>query len=237
MCVRVCVPKVYVCVYLCAPECHIATLCADTAPGATGCTWCVRAVHQLLMLECQMRTHRHTHWFVRHTQVYICSLCSLYMCACIQMALYWHIDLCSFMSRMVYHVWMHISIFTEAAKNGTHRRELLNNEVPPGTHCVCTQWQAILHTSIIAKASFIAKAVGFIIFPIELTSQVDKKWKKGDYVRTCIGHRYVCAWDEWFNRITSTCLSQRSIDILFQPLDTWHRFLCFTQAFTIYKKL
>lgn len=71
MCVQyICAHTVNVCVYFCvASECHIATLCADTAPRATGCTWCVRAVHQLLMLECQM--HTHTYSYHMHATAYL----------------------------------------------------------------------------------------------------------------------------------------------------------------------
>lgn len=114
LCLAVLLLTVNVCVYFCvALKCHIATLCADTAPTATGCTWCVRGVHQLLMLECQMYTHTNTdaRIFISCTQLHICSTHSLHMCT------YMHsvrpcIDTCSFLSITDYNAWMNNSILT-----------------------------------------------------------------------------------------------------------------------------
>lgn len=121
-CVHVCVDGANVCVSVCvcALQCHIAALCADTATRAAGRTWCVRAVHQLLMHECQIHatTHRHAR---PGTQLYICSFHSWHMRACIHTILHWH---------MLRHVnpWatVHKCVFvhSHATKNDTRCSEL-----------------------------------------------------------------------------------------------------------------
>lgn len=81
--------RVRVCTYskcVLACSCCTVSYChtgADTVPTATGHTWHVRAVHQLLMLECQMHTRTHAHTHTTCTQLYICSFHSLHVCACI----------------------------------------------------------------------------------------------------------------------------------------------------------
>ncbi len=128
------------CVDVCvlASECHVATLCADTAPKATGRTWCVRAVHQLLMLECQMHTHTNaltqTHIHTACTQLYICSFHSLHMCACIHTPLHWHMLL------RVTHGLQCMNAFTSTAKGDTHSG--VSNAVPPGT-----QWSSMIYVT------------------------------------------------------------------------------------------
>lgn len=108
VCTRtVCVHTVNVCVCVYAFQCHIAMLCADTAPRATGCTWCVRAVHQLLRVA-------HTH---AHTQLYISSFHSLLLFASIHLPLRWHM-LCR-VTHVDKNVWMNIFAFTSATKNET----------------------------------------------------------------------------------------------------------------------
>ena len=100
MCVCDCVRPYSKCLCVSASKCPITTLCADTAPRATGRTWCVWAVHQLLMLECQMHTHTHTHThtfthsgrtnttvylfvpFLTHVRMYTCVLALTYAPSC-----------------------------------------------------------------------------------------------------------------------------------------------------------
>lgn len=113
----VCVPYIHehiqeMCV---ASEGPIATRCTDTAPGATGCTWRARAVHQLLTLECQM----HTHTCSRPT----------YACNCIFVSLHMRtrpcIDTCSFMSFMAYDAWMYIPMLTRVTINSAQHKYFL----------------------------------------------------------------------------------------------------------------
>ena len=74
--------------------CHTG---ADTAPTATGHTWRVRAVHQLLMLECRMQhTHARTYTLTPHAHNCIFVHSIPYTCA--------HVYIQSRMGHMLQHV-------------------------------------------------------------------------------------------------------------------------------------
>ena len=141
MCVCVCVRPYSKCLCVSASKCPITMLCADTAPRATGRTWCVWAVHQLLMLECQMHTDIHAFRPHEHNCIFVRSI--PYTCAHVYMRP--RIDICSFVSRMACDAWMHISALTSATKNDT----LWDTEY-------CSSWYT-MNLNVLCPADLIGK--------------------------------------------------------------------------------